>query len=275
MSTAKSVARDTAKKILSTLLGEGSVESIYDFENTLACNMSPLFKEHSKRLAEFKDKHRGKRCFIIGNGPSLKEMDLKPLRNEVTFGLNRIYLLFDKIGFTTSYYVSVNGYLIEQCAKEIENINCPKFIRWDYRNHFTPSSEIIYMRSRSVPGFYHDPARDGLWEGTTVTYAAMQLAYFMGFTEVVLIGVDHDFKSKGKSNELVTSTGNDPDHFDPKYFGKGFKWQFPDLATSERAYLLAKEAYEKDGRTIVDATSGGKLQVFPKANYRDILTNNR
>jgi hypothetical protein len=89
----------------------------------------------------------------------------------------------------------------------------------------------------------------------------------MGFSTVVLIGVDHSFASKGKPNETVVSQGDDPNHFNPNYFGKGFRWQLPDLDTSEVAYTMAREAYAADGRQVLDATIGGKLQVFPKVDY--------
>jgi hypothetical protein len=98
----------------------------------------------------------------------------------------------------------------------------------------------------------------------------MQLAYFMGFDEVVLIGVDHSFKTKGTPNITVISEGDDEDHFASEYFGKGFRWQLPDLEASEIAYMKAKEAFEADGRKIIDATIDGKLTVFPKADYEQI-----
>ena len=46
---------------------------------------------------------------IVGNGPSLAGMDLSPLRDEFTFGLNRSYLMFDRIGFNTTFLVAVIG----------------------------------------------------------------------------------------------------------------------------------------------------------------------
>ena len=52
-----------------------------------------------------------------------------------------------------------------------------------------------------------------------------------------------------------------------RYFGKGFRWQLPDLDTSELAYLRARRAYESAGRRIVDATVGGQLDVFPKVDF--------
>ena len=99
----------------------------------------------------------------------------------------------------------------------------------------------------------------------------MQLAYHMGFSEVILLGVDHSFTMQGKPHTAVVSEGDDPNHFAPNYFGKGFKWQLPDLETSEIAYRMAKQAFESDGRRIVDATIGGKLTVFPKVDYETLF----
>jgi hypothetical protein len=79
--------------------------------------------------------------------------------------------------------------------------------------------------------------------------------------------VDHSFKQKGEPNKTIVSEGDDESHFDPKYFGKGFRWQLPDLETSELAYRRARQAYEAAGRRIVDATVGGKLDVFPKVEF--------
>jgi hypothetical protein len=110
-----------------------------------------------------------------------------------------------------------------------------------------------------------------VFEGSTVTYVALQLAFHMGFSEVILIGVDHSFNTKGAPNLTITSDGDDPNHFSPEYFGKGFRWQLPDLEASEQAYVMARDAYEKSGRIILDATVGGKLPVFPKVKYEHLF----
>jgi hypothetical protein len=69
----------------------------------------------------------------------------------------------------------------------------------------------------------------------------------------------------------VTSEGDDPNHFSGKYFGKGFRWQLPDLEGSERAYRMARAAFEADGRKVVDATVGGKLTVFEKVDFNNLF----
>lgn len=230
----------------------------------------PLYQASIKRIQALQDKYKGQRCFIIGNGPSIKDTDLTLLRNEVTFGLNRIYLLFNQIGFPTSYFVSVNRLVIEQCAQDIIDLPCPKFISWHCHDLVSFSNSMMFLHSRPEVTFHTDITR-GVWEGTTVTYVALQIAYYLGFDKVILVGVDHSFTTQGQPHATVVSQGDDPNHFDPQYFGKGFRWQLPDLETAELAYRMAKFHFERAGREVVDATIGGKLQVFPKVNYKSLF----
>lgn len=235
----------------------------------------PWRRESIKRLAALKDVHKGKRAFIIGNGPSLKQTDLNKLKNEITFGMNRIYLAFPELGFATTYICVTNDLVVEQFGHEINALPIPKFIAWRSRRHFSSASQpadlptFVYT-TYTGPRFTKD-ARGRIWEGATVTNLALQLAYHMGIETAILIGVDHNFTSKGEANKTVTSEGDDPNHFMPNYFGKGVKWQLPDLDTSEIGYAFAREAYQKAGRQVLDATIGGKLTIFPKVDYNSLF----
>ena len=231
----------------------------------------PWRRDSIKKLTALKDTHKGERCIIIGNGPSLKNTDLSRLKGSFTVGMNRFYMAFPELGFSTSCLLTVNDLVIEQCAQDLRVLPIPTFVSWRGRNWIEPSPNLHYLHtSYDLPRF-NGNAAGRLWEGATVTFVAMQLAYFFGFKQVVLIGVDHSFSTKGTPNTTITSTGDDPNHFHPGYFGKGFRWQLPDLETSEIAYTMAKEAYRRDGREILDATVGGKLTVFPKIAYESLF----
>jgi hypothetical protein len=231
----------------------------------------PRRRDTINRLQYLKDKHRKERCFIIGNGPSLRDTDLYRLRKEYTIGMNRFYLVFPQLGFTSTYYVSINDLVIEQCAEDIQSMELPRFISWRARQWVKPSKDLYYLNtSYTGPKFARD-ITGRLWEGATVTYVAMQIAYYLGFQQVILIGVDHNFATQGKPNTTVVSQGDDQNHFHPAYFGKGFRWQLPDLETSERSYALARQAYEEAGREVIDATIGGKLRVFPRVEYDSLF----
>jgi hypothetical protein len=234
--------------------------------------ISPEWSASLKRVRAYRDIHKGKRCFVIGNGPSLKQMDLTPLRNEFTFGLNRIYLLFPQLGFSTTYLVSINDLVLEQCASEMRLLNLPKFLTWRARGFFHGDPQVNFLDTdfTGIENFNGD-VTGRVFEGFTVTFMALQIAFYMGFDQVILIGVDHNFTTQGTPNATVVSTGDDPNHFAPGYFGKGFRWQLPDLEGSERAYRLARKAFAEAGRHIVDATVGGKLAVFPKVDFTSLI----
>jgi hypothetical protein len=231
----------------------------------------PVRRETIKKIKKYHNEHLGKRCFVIGNGPSLQNTDMSKLRNEYTFGLNRIYLMFKDLGFSTSYFVSINDLVIEQSAADIQTLNIPKFISWRSRKWVKPQDDLFFLYTTYTGPKFAKNAAGRLWEGATVTYVALQLAYYFGFSEVILIGVDHSFSTKGKPNATITSQGDDPNHFNPNYFGKGFRWQLPDLETSEIAYSMARHAFEEDGRKVIDATVDGKLTVFPKVDYSSLF----
>jgi hypothetical protein len=218
--------------------------------------------------------HQGRRCFIMANGPSLANMDLSPLDREITFGLNRIYLLFEKLCFIPTYYVCVNELVLEQFSSEIQALSTHKFINWNRRNFFKAGNDStsFVKLSLAIQDDFARNFRQPLFSGGTVTYVALQIAYIMGFSEVVLVGLDHSFAEKGTPNKVETRQAEtDTNHFHPNYFPKGVKWQLPDLRRSEVAYELARQVYEKDGRTILDATVNGKCPVFEKVEFQSLF----
>lgn len=238
----------------------------------LARIFSPEWMRNKGQLEIWRNKFEGQRCFIVGNGPSLKQTDLSKLEGEFTFGMNRIYLAFDQYDFLTSCLVSVNDLVLEQCHEDMRALDLPKFVTWRSRKYFEASPDTMFLDTDyTLPEDFNGDATGRLFEGFTVTYVCLQLAYFMGFKEAILIGVDHNFVTKGPANATVTSQGEDLNHFTANYFGKGFRWQLPDLEGSECAYHMAKQAYLADGRRILDATIGGKLTVFPKVAYEDLF----
>jgi Protein of unknown function DUF115 len=223
-------------------------------------------------MRALRNTHAGERCFIIGNGPSLRRTDLTKVKGEFTFGLNRIYLIFSELGFATSCLVSVNELVLEQCVSEMKALDLPKYLTWRSRHWFADDLQAVFVDTDFTgPEDFSRNASGRIFEGFTVTYVALQLAFYMGFSDVILIGVDHNFTTQGPANQAVVSQGDDPNHFSPNYFGAGFKWQLPDLEGSERAYRLARHAFESDGRRVLDATVDGKLTIFPKVDYNSLF----
>lgn len=192
-------------------------------------------------------------CIIAGNGPSLRSVPMDFLKQYPTFGTNRCYLKF-----TPTYYTVINSLVINQYRDEINALPTMKFARAGM------GIRGAQLASSTQDNFSLEPLK---WvnEGYTVTYVCLQLAYWMGFRQVFLVGLDHRYEFDGKPNERKRMDGADPNHFDPDYF-KGAEWQNPDLANSEKYYLCARAVYEADGRMIINLTPNTALDVFQKGH---------
>jgi hypothetical protein len=224
-----------------------------------------------KKLRAIKNKYYKKKAVIVCNGPSLLKSDLKLLKNIYTFGLNKINLLFDTSEFRPSCIVAVNPFVIEQNADFYNHTKIPLFLDSKGMKDIRSNSNVIYLHSNDKWREFAQDCTISIYDGKTVTFVAMQLAFHLGFFDVALIGCDHYFYTKGVPNKTVVSGKKDPNHFDPKYFSGGEKWQLPDLLQSEVAYTMAKNNYEENGRRIVNATEGGKLDIFDRINLIDFI----
>ncbi|HUB75077.1 MAG TPA: hypothetical protein VL979_13725 [Solirubrobacteraceae bacterium] len=286
----RSAARRAAAGLARTALGPSSASRLgdraEDGTRLISYLSSTRGRESARRLYGMRNRHWGQRAWIIGNGPSLRKMDLSPLANEYTFGANRIYLAFDEFGFHTTYLSASARWIIRQFGREMSQSGPQVFMSHFYaKQHPELPSTVTTFLSRRRECFGRDPLFWGFSDGGTVTYTSMQLAFYFGFTEVILIGVDHSFVETGTAAAevvpqapddprpaTVVSGGDDPNHFLPNYFGKGVKWTLPSWQQMETAYAMARDAYGAAGRKIVDATVDGKLTIFPKVKYEDVLS---
>ncbi|MCD4672156.1 MAG: DUF115 domain-containing protein [Anaerolineaceae bacterium] len=269
-----SKARATLDEIDVKRVKEAALRRLKDIPATVSWRSSKLAQQNQERISLLEGLYWGKRCVLMANGPSLAKMDFEKIKNEYTIGLNRIYLLFDQLPFEPDFFVCVNELVLEQFSSEIAALKMLKFLNWNRRQFFDPADKnlgFVKLSMRLGDQFGSD-LKKPISSGGTVTFVALQTAFYLGFKEVVIIGMDHNFVDKGTPNKVVERTSaEDQNHFHPNYFPKGSKWQLPDLRRSEVAYALAREAYEHDGRRIIDATEGGKCQVFEKIEFSAIF----
>jgi hypothetical protein len=233
----------------------------------------PVLSSHltlPSRLARFRDLHRGERVVIVCNGPSLNAMDLGFLRHEIVIGLNKIHLGLDRFGFYPRYLVAVNPRVVEQARAELAAMSAIRFIGARAAAHLPEDAFTHHVPVLDPPVVFSRDLTQGFREGGTVTHAALQVAWWMGFSEVVIIGMDHRFTFEGAPHEARVMAGPDPNHFSPDYFA-GQTWDNPDLARSEASYAVARQVFESTGRRILDATVDGACQVFEKIDHRLIF----
>jgi len=232
------------------------------------------FKKESwrsrRKLKGLKDNYEDEKAVILCNGPSLLKVNFSLLEGTYSFGLNKINLLFDKNNYRPSSIVSVNRLVIEQNKDFFNETDIPLFIDSKGIKHIKPGKNICFLPSTHHRAFAKDCSMN-IYQGYTVTFVALQLAFYMGFSKVALVGCDHNFATKGPANQVVTSGDKDESHFDPSYFSGGVKWELPDLFESEVSFMMAKNMYEAYGREIVNSTTGGQLDVYRRETLESFL----
>jgi len=235
----------------------------------LQWDLTPSAWLSRRRLRSWHNRFSGQKAVIVCNGPSLNQTNLGLIKNVFTFGLNKINLLFERNDFRPSCIVSGNRLVIEQNQEFFNSTTLPLFIdsvgvRW------VKNRENVAFLRQGFEGFARDCSMT-VFQGYTVTYIAMQLAFHMGFREIGLVGCDHSFAVAGPANKTVVSGTVDASHFDLRYFANGVQWQLPDLIESERAYLLAKKIFGAFGGRIVNCTIGGALEIYERLTLDEFI----
>jgi len=228
------------------------------------------FKKSREKVKEFHNKHQGERCFIVATGPSLNKTNLDPIKNEIIFGVNSLCTGLDKFGIDCDYYiisdrVSWNRHF--ECAL---NLNTNFFSCYVAARHYLRDKpKNIKNEPYLIKGdgsilwtkrFPEDISRHIYADGYTVTIVCLQIAYYMGFKEVYLVGCDCDY-----SNEA---------HFDGKKAGVLTENRLKEEQHWKRvfsAYRICKRVFEEDGRKIYNSTVGGKLEVFARKNLEEAV----
>jgi len=219
-------------------------------------------------MKRFANIHRGETCVIIGNGPSLNQTPLDKLGEKyITFGSNRIF----EYPFTPTYYSIVDKLMLKACLPLPQDFNPIMFLRAEacVENN-NPIYPIV------VNGFSPDPS-NFVVIGGTVTYVLLQLAFFMDFKNVLLVGVDHNYPKTGRLEEGIyfVAGEQDPDHFATSsgkpYFETGKEYSAPSLTGTTQSYEVAQHFYSEFNKKIINLTPNTKLDVFEKGSFAEWL----
>ena len=224
--------------------------------------------------------HKEESCVIVGNGPSLCMKDLERLRQAgiTTFASNRIYLSFSEIAWRPTYFICQDFEMLQQHWEEmshLEGYTClfPHSILYEFHKVTRQTNAIFY------PLKYKDPypiwfscnQDKAIHEGMTVTFSAMQIAAFMGFSKIYLLGVDFDYPFIINEQGQAVLDRSQQTHFSSDYYDKNEVIYQPNLVASLQAYQAAKEYADTHDIEIYNATRGGKLEVFPRANFDEVF----
>ncbi len=237
--------------------------------------------EDAEFIRTFKKKHLGERCFIIGNGPSLTGKDLDLIKGEVTFACNRIYNIYDKTDWRPTYYMCGDRQCLLDEIANIKNLkDSVKFVATSAKKYgrkpedklhyfllsdpFEPRVEKKIMRTVS-----EDVSRN-FSAAQTITCSEIEFAIYMGFREIILLGVDHNYPIVIDKNGKKTVNPSVKSHFE----GGGSKesslhYIYYDAATE--SYKNIEKYAQKHGIKIYNASRNTKLEAFERKNLEGLL----
>lgn len=241
---------------------------------------APKDEENDRRFAGIKGKFAGNRIFILGNGPSLNQMPLYLLKNEYTMCFNRFPLMYERVNWKPSFYAVTDDLLLRDMSEEINKTT--EEVEYSFFPDLHPSNlnvkKVIKQRDNvfwlhvDKPEFSDHLPACGI--NKTVVNAGIQIAAWMGFSEIYLLGVDMTFgdqKIKKGNSRNWQAQGDDPNHFDPRYFNAGRKYHNPMVGEMLEKFEECKEFFEPRGVNIYNAGFGGKLEAFERKDFDELL----
>ena len=217
-----------------------------------------------------KDLHKGKRGWMIGNGPSVRLEDLDAIPDgDVKFAFNRFYKCYGDTRLREDYVVSADMLMIDDFGQEMVDLSTglPLFCRNRVISEVSGRFVELTPGDTYLPLFSYDPAKFVSIGGSSV-FVAMQMAYYMGIRELFLYGMDFSFSM---------SLGRDPRYKFPvsfddnNHFIKGYRdakpWCPPTWRDISAGFLNARAAFELGGGSVLNATRGGKLEIFDRIDF--------
>ncbi|MDU1138081.1 6-hydroxymethylpterin diphosphokinase MptE-like protein [Enterocloster bolteae] len=234
-------------------------ENAFDFSDRISAYKNIV-------LEKFKNVEKGKRGFIVCTGPSLRMEDLNMLdiHDEVCISMNKISYAFSYTQWRPKYYICWDRKMLREFNEQIKMMDVQNKFLPDVENHFWNNSDEIYQFHCHVcmPGtsdiqFSEDISKK-IYCGYTVTYAALQLSYYLGLEDVYIIGADFDY---------TMDTNEACNHFVKEYVAPNGQTNLFSRKGCIVAYKRAREFAEEHGMRIWNATRGGKLEVFERADF--------
>lgn len=224
------------------------------------------------KIKKLQNKYSGERCFIIATGPSLTMEDIELLKDEYTFGMNSICRIYDRTTWRPTFYGIQDGLVFEKMRDVVFNQNpstimflaeglCKNIEMQGNYVAFPYNVGYHYINLRKMDDYsakFSADCYDAVYDGYSITYSLIQIAVYLGFKEIYLLGADCSY-TKGEKNHFVESG----------YIDKNAELNYVKMTTG---YKVAKEYADNNGIKIINCTRGGMLEVFERKSLEYVLT---
>lgn len=287
----------------------GLINSVYNFIRSLFYQVSYItnrgLRQEMKRNRGLKDRYYGERCFIIGNGPSLKYYDLSKLSDEHVFTVN--YMMksqyFDLLQPNFHFFVDPHIFSID--SNNVSDGSRVELIRTTFEHHsetqvfvpyrfkssatsllpgrrvhyffdnlaFTSKTEKCYLIDKNIPNFQN------------VILYAINAALFMGFKRVFLLGVDmtgflETFEYSvvnRKWGHVYSKTPHEVENqiINKRTRGHDNEFYLKAYGRTFEQFKIMRDIALKKGALIVNTSRHGALDVFDRADFEDVVNEGR
>jgi hypothetical protein len=258
------------------------------YYNYIICYMNEFLKhmrilgllrnQKFSEIRKYKNKHAGQRCFIVCTGPSMKYEDLELLKGEITFSMNGIVKGFHKTDWRPTYYgIQDQGAYEEYQELLLKDETLTLFIAdWIVKRGYNiPVNSILFPHSRYKHCIFPSEVKLStkfssdvsalVYDGYTITYSELQIAVYMGFKEIYLLGCDCYYSPDPEKWHFVERySRTTTQHVDPTATMAASRMLY--------AYQVAKRYADKHHIRIYNATRGGHLNVFERVSLEDVLS---
>lgn len=253
------------------------------------------WRQYSNKIQTFFERYAGERCFLIGNGPSLRTEDLNCLTEEFCFASNTIYALYDSSVWRPDFYCAWDPVFCKETMSDKESMQrlldgCGAMFTSilgegiKYRESLG-MQRLYYMRSMSCQSkddlpLFSDDCSKQVYSSGSITYGMLQLAVYMGFQRIYLLGMDFNYSvEKYDDNTVVKKDvmNHMPEiEAEEKRFYQAISERYDEKYVAEmdqqlKGYQSAKKYADEHGIQIYNATRGGKLEVFPRVDFDSLF----
>jgi len=239
------------------------------------------------KIGHLKGRGKGKRIFLVGNGPSLNDMNLDLLVGEDSIAMNRIELIYPKTKWRPTFYIFCSsncgdsrwgkGWSNSVVAASNYEDTIP--LIWDrYKSTIETKSgqslhkSTIYLKSFTENSVGSDEcfstnAEERLDKSGTTMNVALQLAYYMEYDEVYLIGIDSNWKT---ATDTLTNDDGDINHFHPDYHATIISGE-KEWERMNSTHKTAKKFFDKRGTKIMNASVTSAIEIYPRVDFKSLF----
>lgn len=241
--------------------------------------LSGARRRNQFQLKQLHGAYRGKRCFLVCNGPSLRPEDLTKIHEngDLSIGMNAIARIYDKTPWRPAFLSATDDMVFSKKNKElVKNCECDYKIYYQsrYLKSLGAKGNLLYLdfdESLDLldhPCFSADAFRKLPSIGTSA-YSMIEFAVFLGCEEIYILGCDMSYAVNLNRDGTITYNDSGTDHFYGKEKEDILSTKVKPVPTwqLEVAFEYAAQYAREHGIRIYNATRGGKLEAFERVDF--------